>query len=185
MKAKLIILSILLFAGTISLFSQDAIYKKSGDTIYCTINEVGDEVLKYYLLDFSNSTLFTINKEKVSKVVFSNGKELTFQNEMTNPENYLDNRKRAIKFDFISPLTGNTTFSYEQSLRPGRSLEGSIGLIGLGLDPNDRNGLGAFVQFGMKFIKSPDFYMSKMRYSHLLKGGYVKPEVSIGTDRSW
>ncbi len=87
MKAKLIILSILLFAGTISLFSQDAIYKKSGDTIYCTINEVGDEVLKYYLLDFSNSTLFTINKEKVSKVVFSNGKELTFQNEMTNPEN--------------------------------------------------------------------------------------------------
>ena len=178
-RALFLVSIIFLFVSNSS-FAQDQIHKKTGDTIFCHVQEVGDEVLKYYLPDFPESTLFTIDKEKVNKLVFSTGQELTFEPEMTNPENYIDNRKRAIKIDFISPLTGNTTFSYEQSIRPGRSLEGSVGLIGLGLDPGNRNAIGAFVQFGMKFIKSPDFYFSKMRYSHLLKGGYVKPEVSIG-----
>ena len=36
-----------------------------------------------------------------------------------------------------------------------------------------------FVGFGYKLIKSPDFYLSNMRYSHLLKGGYIKPEISL------
>ena len=30
-------------------------------------------------------------------------------------------------------------------------------------------------------MRSPDFYMSKMRYSHILKGSYVKPELAFAS----
>jgi hypothetical protein len=177
---KIVIASLLLiFTLPLIVSAQDIIYKKNNDSIVCIIREVGTEAIKYNLLDYSQMVLFAIDKNKVSKIVFSDGQGMEFQNEMKNEENYLDDRRRAIKIDFISPLTGNTTFSYEQSLKPGRSLEGSVGLIGLGLDPGGNNPRGLFVGFGLKLIKSPDFYFSRMRYAHLLKGGYIKPEVSL------
>ena len=115
-----------------------------------------------------------------NRAFWSNGKELTIQQEMSNPENYLDNKKNALKVDFLSPLTGNTTLFYEHSIRPGRSLEAGLGIIGLGLDPGDINPFGAFIRFAPKFIKSPDYYLRGMRYAHILKGTYVKPEILLG-----
>ena len=160
--------------------AQDQIHKKNKEIIECVVREVGTEEIKYNLPEYNDVVIFSIEREKVSKIVFADGHELEIVNELYNPENYLDNRTRAIKVDFISPLTGNTTFSYEQVIKPGRSWEASLGLIGMGIDPNDNNAVGLFAQFGLKFIKSPDFYFSRMRYAHLLKGGYVKPELSIG-----
>lgn len=174
-----LLLAVLILFPLVSI-SQDIIYKKNNDSIICMIREVGTEDIKYNDPEYSDKILFSIDKDKVARLMFSDGHELIIQTELTNPENYIDDRKRAIKIDFISPLTGNTTISYEHSIKPGRSFEGSVGLIGLGLDPGDNNPLGMFVQFGMKFIKSPDFYFSRMRYAHLLKGGYIKPEVSFG-----
>ena len=160
--------------------AQDQIHKKNKEIIECAVREVGTDEIKYNLPGYGDQVLFSVEKEKVSRIVFADGRELEIVNEINNPENYIDNRNKAIKIDFISPLTGNTTFSYEQSIKPGRSWETSVGLIGMGIDPNDRNPLGLFAQFGLKFIKSPDFYFSRLRYAHLLKGGYVKPEVSLG-----
>ena len=181
MKTPYLLLSIftfMLLSG--SIFGQDKIHKRNQEVIDCNIKEIGTESIKYTLPDYPEDVLFAIDKDKVLKVVFEDGKEIKFMKELSNPENYVDNKKNAIKLDFISPLTGNTTFAFEHSLRPGRSLEASLGIIGLGFKPNDRHSRGAFVRFGYKFIKSPDFYFSKMRYSHILKGAYVKPEVSFG-----
>ena len=55
-----------------------------------------------------------------------------------------------------------------------------MGIIGLGIDPGEVNPAGFFTKGGIKFIKSPDFFMRGMRYAHVLKGGYVKPEIAIG-----
>lgn len=180
MKSILFTTILILFASPFILNAQDEIHKKNNEVIICVVREVGTVEIKYNLPEYEDIVVFSIDKDKVSKIVFGSGQVLEIVNEMYNPENYLDNRKRAIKIDFISPLTGNTTISYEQSIKPGRSWEASVGLIGLGLDPNNNNPLGLFAQFGFKFIKSPDFYFSRMRYAHLLKGGYVKPEVSLG-----
>ncbi len=177
--SALILLGLFAFIS-VSLNAQDVIYKVHNDTIVCKIKEIGSETIKYTLPSYPPDLLFSIDKDKVRKVVFSNGQEMTFKKEMTNPENYLDNKKNAIKIDFISPLTGNTTLSYERSLEPGKSVEGSLGLIGLGVDPNDKNSSGAFLKFGMKFIKSPDYYLKGLRYAHVLKGSYVMPELSMG-----
>jgi len=174
----LIIIGLILFSGNI--FGQDKIHKRNQEIIDCKIKEIGTESIKYSLADYPEDVLFAIDKDKVLKVIFEDGREMDFMVELSNPENYVDNKKNAIKLDFISPLTGNTTFAFEHSLKPGRSIEAGLGIIGLGYMPRDRDSKGVFLRFGYKFIKSPDFYFSKMRYSHILKGGYVKPEVSFG-----
>jgi hypothetical protein len=180
MKTKYLLLSLislLIFSG--SALSQDKIYKKTQEIIDCKITEVGSDYVKYLSPDYPQDVVFSIDTDKVLKIVFASGQEKYFQKELNNPENYADNKKNALKVDFISPLTGNTTFAYERSLRPGRSIEGTFGIIGLGADVADQNPGGAFIKFGYKFIKSPDFYFNRMRYAHVLKGGYVRPEISF------
>jgi hypothetical protein len=181
MRTKILLLGIIALLLTSSnIIAQDKIHKRNQEIIDCKVKEIGTESIKYTLPDYPDDVLFAIDKDKILKVVFKDGHEIEFMKELSNPENYIDNKKNAIKLDFISPLTGNTTFTFEHSLRPGRSIEAGLGIIGLGYKPGDRKSTGAFIRFGYKFIKSPDFYISKMRYSHILKGGYVKPEVTFG-----
>lgn len=181
MKATIYSLGVLLFL-LLSLPSsgQDKIHKKSGDVIDCSVKEIGLDEIKYTVPGFGPELKFSIAKEKVLKVVFSNGQEIAIEDELTNPDNYRDNFKNALKVDFLSPLTGNTTFYYERSIKPGRSIEAGLGIVGLGLDPSEVNPAGFFTKFGMKFIKSPDVYLRGMRYAHVLKGSYVKPELIFG-----
>jgi hypothetical protein len=163
-----------------AVFAQDLIMKKNNELIKCKIKEIGLDEIKYNLPEYSQDVLLSIDKDDIVKIIFENGKEMEFQKKMTNPETYRENKKNIIKVDFLSPLTGNTTFAYEHSLRPGRSVEASLGIIGLGIDPGEKNPGGAFIKFGYKFIKDPDFYLRGMRYAHILKGGYIKPEVALG-----
>lgn len=162
------------------LLSQDLIVKRNNDTITCKVKEVGIDEIKYSLPTFPDDVAFSIDKENVLKIVFRNGNEMKFSKEMTNPENYADNKKNAWKLDFISPLTGNLTFGYEHSIKPGRSFEVALGIIGAGVNVNEDDNGGLFIKAGYKFIRSPDFYLRGMRYAHVLKGGYVRPEFQLG-----
>jgi hypothetical protein len=76
-------------------------------------------------------------------------------------------------------LMGSTEFIYEQSIKPGRSWETAIGIIGLGADPQGYNPSGVFGKFAYKFIRDPDYYMQSMHYSHILKGSYIAPEIGL------
>jgi hypothetical protein len=67
--------------------------------------------------------------------------------------------------------------SFEQSLRPGRSLEFGIGYIGIGFVDNSENPKGLTANVGYKLINIKDNPTQGGRYAHLLKGFYVKPEV--------
>lgn len=178
MKQTITFLTLLLLS--LQAFTQDIILKKNDEMLKCKIKEIGLDEVKYVLPAYSQDILFSMDKDEISKVIFENGEVLTFQQAMTNPANYADNKKNILKIEFLSPLSGNTTFAWEHSLRPGRSIEATFGIAGLGIDPNNKNKGGAFGKFGYKFIKSPDFYLRGLRYAHLLKGSYVKPELSMG-----
>lgn len=179
MKKNILLATLILLITGSSLSAQDIIMKKNNDLIKCKIREIGLDEIKYNLPEYSADVLFSIDKDKIIKIIFENGQEMEFKKEMSNAENYLDNKKNVLKIDFLSPLTGNTTFAYERSLRPGRSVEATLGIIGLGTDPDDRNPGGVFARIGYKFIKDPDFYLRGMRYAHILKGSYVKPEIAM------
>lgn len=83
-------------------------------------------------------------------------------------------KTRSIEMEFFSPLTGNLTFGYEQVLNDNMSLEGKLGIIGLGV--NYTNQRGTFFKGGVKFRLSPvdkDFLSS----TSYMEGTYLKPEI--------
>lgn len=186
MRSKLKITLFLFLVATV-LYAQekpdDKLVKRDGDTIVCKIREIGDDEIKYVLDDFRSDVVFGIDKNKVESILFSDGRELKLSDSMFGKGNYDQQRRNAFKMNFFSPLTGATSFSYERSLQPGRSLEAGLGIIGLGKELDGYKASGVFLNAGYKFIKSPDFYIKGMKYAHILKGSYFKPELALSVYR--
>ncbi len=197
MRNFLIVVILLLEA--LSLHSQDKIHKKRGDVITAKITEVGVDEIKYRLEAEPDGPVYVIEKYRLAKIVFANGRVETYHSRLKDPSLYTGQQKSAIKINFLSPLFGHTLLNYEKSKAPGRSLEFSLSLIGLGsnfsfdeyyYDPitgNEvkyrRGALGAAFGFGYKFIKTPDFLSRNIRYAHLLQGSYFKPVAYLGSYR--
>jgi len=155
---------------------SDTIFMRNQTRIVCKIIEIGDDEIRYLL---SNSdVVLGMDKNDISKVTFSTGTSLVFVQAIDDPSKYAGQKKNAIKFRLFSPLSGFSEFSYERSLKPGVSFESSVSLIGLGSSAI-YEGKGIGIRSGYKFIKKPDYYMKGMRYAHLLKGSYFKPEIAL------
>ncbi len=187
MKSKFYFISVvLIILGVQIIAAQDRIIKRDGDIIECKVAEIGSDEIKYIQAEYGPDLQFGILKSKVDRIIFADGKELMIDHleiamettEMNSADLFMVQRRNAVKMAFLSPLTGVTAFSYERALKPGRSFEFTLSLIGLGFNnPEDAAGLG--LKAGYKFIRSPDHYIRGMRYAHILKGGYVKPEFSF------
>jgi len=165
--------------------AQDKIYKTNDDVIECKVIEVNEENIIYKQNDKENAASITISRIDVVKVVFGDGSVMQIKPEETNEELYLNNRKHAVKFDFLSPLFGHTAIGYERSIQPGMSHEGLLGFIGLGLDNDANTGssnrFGLYAKYGVKFL-SPrtSIFSNNKRFKHLLDGSYIKPEIYVG-----
>ena len=153
----------LLFFLAFNALSQDKIIQINKEIIECKIVEIGLDEIKYLESDIENSPIISISVDKVAKIILSNGREIKFSDPLTDPESYTNDRKKALKLHFLSPLLEHLAFSYERSIKPGRSVESSIGI---------------------KFMKTPDFYSKRLKYSHILKGAYIKPEVLLSLYRN-
>jgi hypothetical protein len=123
------------------------------------------------------------NKDRIKKIVFANGTVMKFaEDEFTNEANYTTQRKIAIKWDpFIIPR-GVISLSGEYSIKPGMSAEVGLGYIGIGdYSSSDiwyfDKAQGFFIRASIKFINTPDYKIKGMRYAHILKGGYIRPEL--------
>ena len=189
MKPTIIIITfVLLFSSLFTLQAQDRILQRDGEIIECKVLEVGSEVIKYSLAEYNFQVQFSIKKAVVDKILFENGQELVIDHveiaresaETNSADLFLIQKRNAVKLNFLSPMFGSTILSYERAIKPGQSFEGSVGIIGLGFDNPDK-ALGFGLKAGYKFIRSPDFYLKGMRYAHILKGGYVKPEIAIAS----
>lgn len=180
MKITLSLLAFLLVA--VSMQAQDKIYKKDKTIIDCKITEIGLNEIKYRISEeeMADSPIITISVTDVIKVLLSSGREIEFKDPLTDPNSYTEDRKHAIKFHFLSPLAEHLAFSYEKSIKPGRSFETELGIIGAGFELEDNSSsAGVYVSSGLKFLKTPDFYTQRMKYAHILKGGYIKPQVVL------
>jgi len=164
---------------SLSVSAQDKVIKKSGVIIDCKVTEIAADEIKYYYPD-NPKLIFGIDKVLVEKIEFSTGEVIVMEgNSFTNSEYYIDQHKHALKINFTSPFMGSTELVYEQSVKPGKSWETALGIIGLGFDPQEINPRGVYGKFAFKFIKTPDYYMQRMHYSHLLKGAYFAPEIAL------
>jgi hypothetical protein len=180
-----------------SLFAkaQDKIFKKGGEVVDAKITEVGTAEIKYKIYKDIDGPVYTIEKDRIIKVVYQSGRTEFYQSSLKDPELYADQEKRAIKVNFLSPLRGFTQFNYEKNVKPGRAYEVSLGIIGLGKrqelsDYSFSSGAsgrivykeqgGAFIGGGFKFSKLPDYLSGRDKYSHIMQGSYVKPELLLG-----
>lgn len=106
---------------------------------------------------------------------------LSAQDATIPQENFADPKPRTkvIKIGLLSPLLGHTSIGYEQWVHKKLSIKGTLGIIGAGFDPGDRNAAGMFIKIGPKLRLGKDFYIPGMVDAHPLHGAYFAPEVSL------
>ncbi|HEY2722514.1 MAG TPA: hypothetical protein VGI82_12355 [Chitinophagaceae bacterium] len=195
MKQTLLAIAGIFFISSFS-YSQDKIYRNNGKVVECKILEIGTDEIKYK--DFNNldGPTYILETDKITKIVFQNGKTQKLKDNFKDPERYIGQLTRGIKINFFSPLYGYTEFGYEKSMGVGKSYELSLGIIGLGksetleydylnngaqLQEIKTKQAGVFISGGYKFGKMPDFLLfGKTRLSHIMQGTYVKPILYLG-----
>ncbi|MEP7371756.1 MAG: hypothetical protein ABI675_00110 [Chitinophagaceae bacterium] len=190
---KKIQLSIICLLFSVSfIFAQDKIYRQNGKVIEAKIIEVGSGEIKYKEFNNPNGPIYVLESDRIKKIVYENGKEEKFIDNLKDPERYAGQLKNAIKINFFSPLYGYTEFGFERSTGVGKGFEFSVGFIGLGkserldwyynqLGSTKRNQGGAFISGGYKFGKLPNFVLfGKTKMSHIMQGTYAKPILYIG-----
>ena len=187
MKSTLIIL--VLFACTFILRAQDNIHKRNGEIIQCKIIRISSEEISYSLAEYDFTVEFAIEKSKVDRIVFGNGKELIIDHaeaarestESNSEDLFLVQNRNAVKLNVWSVMFGTTAIAYERAVKPGQSFECDLGIVGLGVDVAEENPLGVGFKAGYKFFVSPNYFLKRMRYTHILKGPYVKPEITFAS----
>ena len=188
MKKFLLLATTMLCA--ICVKGQDKIIYKDGSVEEISITEVTPDYIKFKEFNSAvNSSVFTIEKEFLKKAIFENGRVLDFSSELINdPRIYAGQRNRAIKLDILSINENSLHFGYEQAITPSKSWEAAIIFIGGGLetqgfDGHLENAMGFGFISGIKFKRTPNFYFSRMRYGHILRGTYFRPNLNVNTFR--
>jgi len=178
-----------LFFVSVRSVAQDKIYKKGGEVLEVKILEISPNEVKYQVFSDPEGPIYVMDKDRIVEIIFKNGRVEKYVMPLSDEELYIGQKKQAIKLNFLSPLLGYTQLAYEKNQKPGRSYEISLGIIGLGQNQEmdswsnfspKENQIGAFASFGFKFIKIPNFTTNNQKYSHILQGSYVKPEVMLG-----
>ena len=190
--SKVITLTVIAFLSNFSLQAQDVIHRKNGKTIEVNVLEIGEAEVKYKLFTQPDGVTFVMDASLIKKIVMANGAVHKFEEggSIDNPEYYVGQKRTAYKVSFLAWTMGFTNFIYERNLKPGASVEAKLGIIGLGRNEDiftsgnstqKTNQRGLTLGFGYKFIHKPDYYSSRQRYAHLLKGGYIRPEVNFSS----
>jgi len=192
---RLLFLLILSFQ-TFQSISQDRIFKIGGDIIQAFNLEISIDTVKYQLFKDPKGLFNFIGKENIAKIIYHDGRTEIFVSTLKEPALYRGQTRNALKMNFLSPFFGYTQFGYERSLKPGRSIEITFGIIGLGINQDlkykcticrgrdtlgfKRAARGVNMSIGYKFIKIPDFLKRDIGIAHVLQGTYLKPTLYGG-----
>jgi hypothetical protein len=176
--------------------AQDKIYlRNTKGNINAKITEVGLDELKYKETNNLDGPQFTLEKDDIEKIVYSNGRTETFEQTMSAKVSLKEMRKNNLKLAFLSPRLGHTHLSYEKGIKQGQSWEVHASIIGLGIkEPYDyiynpttqtnqalyRNQRGLMIGAGYKFGFTPDYITRGTRSRHILQGSFFRPSAYLG-----
>lgn len=174
MKKILIIFAMLISEICIA---QDLIYLKNKKILEVELIEYESETVSYKEYKSKDKQVYIVLKSDIIKIKTKSGKEIQIAQEAISS---LD-KKNIIKTDIFSIAGSKFTIGYERSISPKKTWEIQLGIIGIGVIPEDVISLsGTFLRFGLKFKRSPDYYSNKGVETNLFKGQYFKPEIVIG-----
>lgn len=173
---------VLFLFSTNDLNAQDKIhFKKKGKIVEAKILEIGTVEIKYKIWGEEEGGLtYVVEKTTISFIEFESGRTEYFGEALLDHEDNFEGQKRqAIKISWAGFLIGYSTVAYEKVLKPGRTIEYKVNLIGLGRQ-TDRDAKGIIGTFGYRFYRKPTFVTSDLRRTNILQGMYFKPEVFLG-----
>jgi hypothetical protein len=182
-SVKIVFFSLFALLGFVTVQAQDVIHRKNGKTLEVKVLEINSDDVKYKLFTQPDGITYAMDVTLVKKIVFANGTVQKFEHadNFSNPEYYEGQNRSAYKISFLSQLVGYTAFTYEHNLKPGRGYELRLGFVGAGRDISNEKPRGLYAGAGYKFYFKPDYYTSRSRYGHLLKGSYMRPEINLGS----
>lgn len=190
---KSLYLAICLLTMATCAFAQDKIFTTTqkapieGEVVEVALNEIR------YKPTGRPNPIISVDKQDVVKIVYGNGEVFMINNPLKDYGVYTGQHKWNAKLDLLSPVLGYTNLFLEHSIKPGRSVEYQLNLIGLGKDQNlyadywggssvDQptfQAKGAGIGIGMKFLRLPDYVNGQVRLRHILQGSYIKPNISL------
>lgn len=174
-------------------FAQDKIFTAmqkapiEGEVVEISLNEIR------YKPTGRPNPIVSIDKQDVVKIVYGNGEVFMINNPLKDYGIYSGQHKWNAKIDLLSPILGCTNLYLEHSLKPGRSIEYQLNLIGVGKNqhlyteyyPNGSkqdiyfDAKGAGIGIGLKFLRLPDYVNGQVRLRHILQGSYMKPAITL------
>ena len=83
------LLLILVFLSATA-WSQDKIYKKGGEIVEAKIMEVGTDEIMFRIFNDFSGPMYSLDKDRIIKVVYENGRVETYQNNLKDPKLYAD-----------------------------------------------------------------------------------------------
>lgn len=85
MKLKLAILTTLMALSATQLFAQDKLYKRNGDMMEVNVVEINTRTISYQKASNPDGPTYVINRDEVSKIVYENGSEESFDRMRPGP----------------------------------------------------------------------------------------------------
>lgn len=178
----------------INVNAQDKIYKKNGALTEAKVLVVGVEEIKYQLNNTKAGKNNFVKKVDLLKIEYQDGRKETYKYEGNDPELYAPQKTLAVKFNYFAPLFGYSVVNFEKKIKYGRSIEFSVGLIGLGIKQELHTLYGSYATstiyleqsgtygaIGYKFIKAPKKLKYVARQTHFFQGLYLKPQFIYGS----
>ncbi len=194
MKIKITILFILILGVFESLMAQDRIYFADKTVVDVEIEKVEDSIIYYLETKDGKRVKKEIHTREVRSIAWADGTTTEYEKSYGDPALYEGMSKRSLKLHLLAPLLGHTSISYEQNLKPGRSLEYTLGIIGLGNSFRQGNTInseglredvyenqqGVYLAVGYRKYSEPVLRSGGKRYKHLLQGWYIMPKIIVG-----
>jgi len=173
--------------------SEDIITKKDGSVLKTKIIELGTNDVRFKLYNNPDGPTMTMRKFDIKTIQIDGQIVYEYKEDPLSVTNHsILDKTSTLKFYFFSPLNHNLAFGYEWMDKPGFNWDLGLGIIGPGVTkPNSTisvtttNPKGLFIRGGPKFLlgNSSDVEEGegerKIRYSHPLKGRYIKVEMIL------
>ena len=184
---KKLIFILIVFTSLYSRSQSDTLYMLDGRKITCKIYEIGEYQMRYRI-GGDNGTLFVIDKFNVRKYALANGfSEIVMPDELAVDQMHapIINNRSVIKIHPFSLAFNHVSLAYETVIKVGMNVDVEAGYINSQIN-SGANGLlnfnkfhsGAYFKPGIKFFKGTDYVVRGLRYSHPLKGSYIKLDLA-------
>lgn len=168
-----------------TIVKMDTMITTKNTNLIGKITKVSETEIEYKKIYEPDAPVYTVNKDKIKEIRWGNGTvERVVPDEMgVNKELEIIDKRSTIKFNFFSPVNDQIKFSYEHSVKVGTNIEIAAGLINNSMLKSSFNygkqlTQGGTLSVGVKFLLGQDYYIKGMKYTHPLKGWFIKPEIA-------